>query len=162
MKTKFKILLFLSGLAFLFIFFLIFKFLSFDLSYDNIADRNQKNYVGKTVSWKGKIATELSQLDGVKFWIVDGRSMTSDTKYEKWFWVVPEYESNVAETNGLWVSFMLKKYGNLDIKDVDVKNDIFLINGILSESDCDFLSNNNLGQQYCIPNVRVISINKIN
>ncbi len=162
MKTKLKNIIFLSGIVFLFIFFLIFKFLSFNLSYDKVADRNQKNYVGKTVSWKGKIAIDLSQIDGVKFWIIDDRSTISDTKYDRWFWVVPEYEPTVAETNGLWVSFMLKKYGNLDIKDIDVKNDIFLINGILAESDCDFLTNSNLDQQHCVPNVSALSIKKIN
>ncbi|MFA5061955.1 MAG: hypothetical protein WC526_02325 [Patescibacteria group bacterium] len=122
------------------------------LSYDMVARDQSDQYIGKTVQWQGTIATDLSQISGIKFYIT-GQNDTSNSK--QWYWAIPQDEPSANEVNGKWVTFMLGKYGNIKPEDINPATDVYLVTGKLVESDCDIQPN------ICIPNIIISSIKKI-
>lgn len=129
------------------------KIITVGPSYSEVVNDKTKSYVGKNVSWTGKIAYNLSQIDGVKLWIVDEQHKTVVTT--NWFWAIPLDDPTANETNGEWVAYILKRFGGINTSKVDVENDRFLVAGILRESDCSFYD----GQ--CIPNLEIERIERV-
>lgn len=117
-------------------------------------------YIGKIISWMGKISS-LSQIDGIKFWIIDDQHQPNIKTDNSWFWAIPDNNPSAEITHGKWVTYMLKRYGNIDINSVDSDNDIFLIKGKLLELDCTFYDNTLATTAPCIPNVEVENIKKL-
>ncbi len=107
------------------------------LSYNSVINDKSKSYLGKEITWRGQISN-LSQIDGIKFWIIDNNHTIRTSSYNDWFWAIPKEIPTTSETNGNWPSYMLKKYGNLNIDDVIIESDTFTITGTLLELDCDF------------------------
>lgn len=123
-------------------------------------DCEKHPYVGKIISWTGKISN-LSQIDGVKFWIIDDQHQPNITTDNDWFWAIPNDNPPADIKHGEWVTYMLKRYGNIDISSIDRDNDIFLIKGKLLELDCTFYDSDTTTTAPCIPNVEVENIKKL-
>lgn len=127
-----------------------------NLSYSSVVSDKTKSYVGKQVAWKGKIATNLSQIDGIKFWVVDKQHQPNTKTNNAWFWSVPADWPTSDDTNGAWVTYMLKRYGNIDASKINPDSDVFLITGKFLELDCTFYDNGP-----CIPNLEVEKIERL-
>ena len=79
------------------------------LDYSTVVNDKSNGYVGKTVQWRGVIAG-LSQLDGIKFWVVDKNHTSFDDSYHDWFWAVPDdlLSLDTEQTHGAWVLIRLE------------------------------------------------------
>lgn len=130
------------------------------LDYNTVVNNFKKTYIGKEVSWAGKISN-LSQIDGIKFWIVDDQHRPNATTYNDWFWALPADLPTVETTHGKWVTYMLRRYGNIDANSINGDNDVFLIKGKLLFLDCDFYNNTPTTPAPCIPNLEVENIQKL-
>lgn len=118
-----------------------------NLTYNQVVESKDK-YVGKSIVWQGSVATELSQISGIKFWIIDKDH--NDNK--AWFWAYDKDTSYLpTEAEGKWVSYLLKKYIGSDEHDENTK---FEVKGIVKELDCEVAD-------FCVPNIEFIKIKKI-
>ena len=119
-----------------------------NLTYNQIVESKDK-YVGKSIVWQGSVTTELSQISGIKFWIIDKDH--NDNK--AWFWA---YDKDTlylpTEAEGKWVSYLLKKYTGSDEYDENTK---FEVKGIVKELDCEVAD-------FCVPNIELTKIKRIN
>ena len=148
------------------------------LTFDMVASSKNNEYKGKPVNWQGMINTSASQIDGIKFYILDSEHSVHSWKQSDWFWAIPN--DNGGANNGDWVSYMLKRYGTVKgavdkggnsgssfydpeggVKDsgIDPEKQIFEIRGSVHENDCDFMFNDD--KIHCIPNIEVESIKKL-
>lgn len=112
----------------------------------------------ENAEWRGKIATDLSQIDGVKFYFVDSNNVPSSTFGQMdWFWAEPEDLTDLTaeQTGGKWVQYMLKRFGDIDIDKIDTEKDIFLVSGKFDYRDCGYLNGH-----VCIPVIKVDRIKK--
>jgi len=121
-------------------------------------------YRGKNVRWKAKIASRYSQIDGIKFCIIDDSHQNVDTHSNcDWFWLFP---NNLATENspealvgwdGYWPKYMFKTYSGLNPEKIDWDKDVFLISGEVEDID--------LGIDYFdrpVPTIVATKIEKIN
>lgn len=64
---------------------------------------------------KGMLANELSQIDGIKIWPIDGQGRPMQGKND-WIWVVPAEQDDPTgqkDWDGNWTAYMMTKYGGL-------------------------------------------------
>jgi len=116
-----------------------------DLTYNQVVNLKDKS-IKQEIIWYGKVATDLSQIDGIKFWIID----KEHTNKEKWFWSYDEDTQQLPqEASGNWVNYTLNKYVGISDHNEDT---IFEIKGEVINIDCDVA-------EYCVPNVRLSEIN---
>jgi len=124
---------------------------------------------GVTVQWQAKIASRYSQIDGIKFCIVDDKHPKEKVDGYKdcdWFWLIPENLATEASPeyqvgwDGSWPNYMFKTYSTINPSEVDWDNDIFLITGKIDRPySVDF------GVDYLnrpIPVVVAIKIERVN
>lgn len=102
----------------------------------------------------------VSQINGIKFYIVDEQHVVDRWKEHEWFWAGDDGTThNVGE--------VLKKYSpkadNQKIS-TDERNgeEIFLVNGKLDPNDCGYYDPDKDGKPICIPNVSVEKIEVVN
>lgn len=126
-----------------------------NLTYSTVVSDKTNAYICKRVAWNGKIATNLSQIDGIKFLIIDAQHPVDSTTTD-WFWSVPVDWPTSNDANGAWVTYMLRHYGNIDASKINPDKDVFLITGKLLELDCTFYDN-----RQCIPNIEVERIQRL-
>lgn len=127
-------------------------------TFNNLALNQCNNYKGVSVQWKGVISNK-SQLDGIKFWIIDSIHQKDKWQEYDWFWAVPSDLEEIGQLNdGDWVKYMLNRFGNINSQKVIYGQDIFLITGTLEDSDCNYYGGGNA----CIPQIIVQNIKLIN
>jgi hypothetical protein len=123
---------------------------------ENKVGRDNLPSIGQQVEWEGKIATDLSQIDGIKFYFVELKTKTVSTA--NWFWAAPEDLTSLTakQTDGKWVRYMFKRFGDIDIDKIDPEKDTFLVSGRFDYQDCDYLNGH-----VCIPVIKVDRIKKV-
>lgn len=93
------------------------------------------------VELKGVYAKELSQIDGLKIWPIDGRGKPMRGKND-WIWVVPPKHDDPTgrgDWDGDWVSYMMIKYGNLSkeqYRAIDLSRSFIRVSGKPLAEDC--------------------------
>lgn len=142
-----------------------------EITYKFATDIKNINARGGKVEWLGMIS-DRSQIDGIKFWILDEEHPVSTWNYYEWFWAIPKWEDvenlfNEKKENGKlkfvgdWVTYMMEHYGNITENDVDY-NGIYKIIGSFDGADCTFYEQKDKkDNQVCIANVIVEKIEKI-
>lgn len=136
------------------------------ISYDTVVNSKPNSYIGKRVTWTGKIAINLSQISGIKFWIVDKQHQPDSSKDNAWFWAIPkelatkEDPSYKEGWNGYWGEFMFKNYSKIDYDTVDTSNDVFLVTGTVENLDCTYPNGDNTIES-CVPNLVIEKIEKL-
>lgn len=116
---------------------------------------------GKVVEWKGKISN-YSPIDGVKFCIIDDKHKSNILENCDWFWAFPkeiatENDPDMKEDwSGSWFEFVFQNYSDINYNEINSKEDIFLITGILD--DVDLVAD---GLDRPIPNIELIKIEKL-
>ena len=140
------------------------------VTYRFATDYKNRNAKGGKVEWFGAI-TGLSQVDGIKFWILDNEHPVSAQGQYDWFWAIPSLEvvssmfnekpeAGQSKFTGDWVAFMLERYGGIAKEDIDY-NGIYKITGIFDGGDCSYYEQKDpAGNQVCIANVVVEKIEK--
>jgi len=115
---------------------------------------------GKEVIWNGQIAYGLSQIDGIKFWIVDSSHPTTIKRegYE-WFWAIDSDTWVLPESaHGRWATYLITKFvGEAPCED----KCIYQVRGKVVSLDCTFYDESLYGKQVCMPNVEIESIKKM-
>lgn len=121
-------------------------------------------YKGQEVKWRGKISNKYTQIDGIKFCILDDKHVNPDVNADcDWFWATPKElatdddPSLKPDWDGYWNKFVFKKYSDIDYNKIDYKNDVFLIIGIIDSIDTGVDYN-----ERPIPNIEIIRIEKVN
>ncbi|MBU4347254.1 hypothetical protein KJ586_00030 [Patescibacteria group bacterium] len=121
-------------------------------------------YRGKNVQWMGRVANRYSQIDGIKFCIIDDKHKNADSRADcDWFWLFPvnlaTENSPERQTNwdGFWPSYMFKTYSGLNPEKIDWDKDTFLIYGEIEDID---LGVDGLNRP--IPTIIATKIEKIN
>lgn len=131
---------------------------SSSLTYDQAIGLGQKA-VGKEVVWTGEVAHELSQISGIKFWIVDGSHPANGKRqgYE-WFWALDEDTMYLPlAADGQWVTYLMAKF----VGDYDCDDCRYEVRGRIYSLDCDFYSVADFGKEICIPNVFIESMKRV-
>ncbi len=128
-------------------------------SYNDLAVPEANKFKGQTIELTGLLATNLSQIDGVKFWILDkDHNYDNNEKYE-WFWATTaQPEQLPTKYNGSWTHYMFEKYAGLNSENIDFDKTAFTVKGKFLGQDCTFYNKETFGKTVCIPNVAVESI----
>ncbi|MDD2325469.1 MAG: hypothetical protein PHW63_05650 [Alphaproteobacteria bacterium] len=89
----------------------------------------------------GVLATELSQIDGIKMWRLDGFGQPNKEP-GTWVWVVPSLDEDPEagpDWDGDWTYFMLHKYAGLTherYSELDCRDTRLQVTGQELEPDC--------------------------
>ncbi len=126
-------------------------------------DQGIKSYKGREIKWRGKIASKYSQIDGIKFCIIDDSHKNPDIYSEcDWFWAIPKElatekdSSYQSDWNGNLVELMFKNYSNIDYDKINSEKDEFIITGKLDSLDTEVDYFNRV-----IPSIEVTKIEKV-
>lgn len=123
-------------------------------------DLHDSKYDGSVIEWKAKISAAYTQIDGIKFCVIDDEHQNIDIdKPCDWFWAFSDglMSGNDVSVNpswdGLWVNYTLNYYKVPFNKDSRFYDEIYTIKGIVNGIDCGL-------DVKCIPNIDIISITK--
>jgi len=122
------------------------------LSYADVVNKNSlfdKNkvdgsiktpYVGKKIQWQAKIASSLTQRDGIKFCIVDDKHQNIDSSSNcDWFWLSDKNLGTKNDPNFFnsadWFNYIFKTYSDINPQKIDWAKDIFLVTGEIEGVD---------------------------
>lgn len=136
-----------------------------DIKYSDLIKLNPeklKSHLGSEIAWKGKIASRYSQIDGIKFCIVDDGHVNPDVHSDcEWFWAIPKelatkYDpTNKSDWTGNWNKYVFDKYSEIEYDKIISENDTFLVTGIIE--DIDYGAD---GLNRPVPNIVVTKIEK--
>lgn len=131
-------------------------------TYADLSKSEAATLVGQTVELNGRLATNLTQIDGVKFWVVDNAHDPSSNAEYEWFWATTAQPEQLPDQySGSWTKFMFEKYAGLNSDTLNFDKATFLIKGEFIGPDCSFYDQAVFGKVVCIPNVAVESIELI-
>ena len=128
---------------------------------------NRRTLEGKTIKWQAKISAYYSQLDGIKFCIVDEEHQNVDIgKKCDWFWAFSDelMGANDLSVNpnwdGRWVPYTLNYYKVPFDKDTRYYDDIYTVEGKINSVECDGDPKNESIDKYCYIDVGIINITR--
>jgi hypothetical protein len=113
---------------------------------DSLFDKDETDgsiktpYVGKKIQWQAKIASSLTQRDGIKFCIVDDEHQNVDSGSNcDWFWLLDKNLGTKDDPNffnsGDWFDYIFKTYSNISPQKIDWAKDTFLVTGEIEGVD---------------------------
>ena len=156
MKKRFNLILSLLIILLIIFFCILYSFITPPISYNQVIDDTTNVFSNKIVNWQGVI-NKNSQINGIKFNIIDSEHTYGNWSDYDWFWAVPKEKDVKNKIISNWIEFTLNKYGN--IKNYNT-NDIFLIKGKIINLDCTFYDYSTFNKKICLPNIEIISIKK--
>ena len=130
----------------------------FKPGFDELAASSSNQFINQVVQLKGTISN-LSQLQGIKFWPYDDKYISGQRTQYEFFWASPEGLENITadQHQGQWVKYTLKRYAGLSPKDINPDKDIYLVTGKYTGSDCGYWE----GKKNCIPQIDILDIELI-
>ncbi|MDP3043139.1 MAG: hypothetical protein Q8N21_01940 [bacterium] len=128
------------------------------LNKNEIGGSTKNPYAGEIIQWQAKIASSLTQRDGIKFCIIDDEHQNVDSNGNcDWFWLL---DKNLGTKDGPnffnsadWFDYIFKNYSDINPQKIDWGKDTFLITGVLEDIDLDVADRP-------VPNIEVIKIEK--
>jgi hypothetical protein len=148
------------------------KVASSNLTYNQVFNSAKKRdesaniYIGKVIKWKAKISAYYSQIDGIKFCVVDKDHLNVNI-YEScdWFWAFSDglMDGNNLEKNpswdGHWVPYTLNYYSVPFNKNSRYYNDIYTVTGKIDGASCGE-ADDEFPDYDCILDVDILGITK--
>jgi len=116
---------------------------------DSLFDKNEVDgsiktpYVGKKIQWQAKIASSLTQRDGIKFCVIDDKHQNIDSSGNcDWFWLSDKNLGTKDDPNfsdsADWFDYIFKTYSDINPQKINWDKDSFLVTGEIEGADGAF------------------------